>query len=298
MDLIKIGRYIAGKRKGLGLTQRQLADKLGMSDKSVSKWERGICLPDVSVYAELCCLLGISISEFLSGEDIARTDIVQKADETLIEVTTDGKKRRKRLFRIIGILLAVSLIAVCAVAAMLLCSARPRNFITPLDKDSIEMKTAEMLAGSDSAFIYKYTTTDAYDSLVLYISEYRSGMLVKKEKLEIGYEEIGSPERGTILIVPEYKDYQVKLILADDGSKLSTEIPILTDVPEREHYGRSATQINETDIRYDEEQLLLALIYDNDGMHVTDIYNLMCDQSDALAADDYVYCFSFEFCKQ
>ena len=64
MDLIKIGKYIAGKRKELGLTQRQLADKLGMSDKSVSKWERGICLPDVSVYLDLCQILGISINEF------------------------------------------------------------------------------------------------------------------------------------------------------------------------------------------------------------------------------------------
>lgn len=50
MDLIKIGKYIAEKRKALGLTQKQLAEKLNMSDKSVSKWERGICLPDVSIY--------------------------------------------------------------------------------------------------------------------------------------------------------------------------------------------------------------------------------------------------------
>ena len=50
MDLIKKGKYIADKRKSLGLTQKQVAEKLGMSDKSVSKWERGICLPDVSVY--------------------------------------------------------------------------------------------------------------------------------------------------------------------------------------------------------------------------------------------------------
>ena len=58
MDLIKIGKYIAGKRKSLGMTQKQLAEKLGMSDKSVSKWERGVCLPDVSVYKELCSILG------------------------------------------------------------------------------------------------------------------------------------------------------------------------------------------------------------------------------------------------
>ena len=72
MDLVKIGKYIAGKRKDLGMTQKQLAEKLGMSDKSVSKWERGVCLPDVSVYSELCQILGISINEFLAGEDIVR----------------------------------------------------------------------------------------------------------------------------------------------------------------------------------------------------------------------------------
>ena len=63
MDLVKIGKYIASKRKSLGMTQKQLAEKLGMSDKSVSKWERGVCLPDVSVYKELCSILGISLNE-------------------------------------------------------------------------------------------------------------------------------------------------------------------------------------------------------------------------------------------
>ena len=60
MDLEKIGKYIETKRKALGITQVQLAERLGMNDKSVSKWERGICLPDVSVYMELCEILGIS----------------------------------------------------------------------------------------------------------------------------------------------------------------------------------------------------------------------------------------------
>ena len=69
MDLVKIGSYIAEKRKKLGMTQKQLAEKLGKSDKSVSKWERGICLQDVSVKLELCEILGISLNEFLAGED-------------------------------------------------------------------------------------------------------------------------------------------------------------------------------------------------------------------------------------
>ena len=62
MDQIKIGRYIAEKRKQLGLTQLQLAEKLGMSNKSVSKWERGVCMPDVAVYMKLCDVLGITLT--------------------------------------------------------------------------------------------------------------------------------------------------------------------------------------------------------------------------------------------
>lgn len=64
MNQAKIGKYIAKKRRELGLTQVQLAEKIGMSDKSVSKWERGICLPDVSIYTEICRMLGITVNEF------------------------------------------------------------------------------------------------------------------------------------------------------------------------------------------------------------------------------------------
>ena len=78
MDQKKIGNYIAEKRKALGLTQIDLAGRLGMSNKSVSKWERGICLPDVSFYEDLCDTLGISINEFLAGEDIAPQDMTRK----------------------------------------------------------------------------------------------------------------------------------------------------------------------------------------------------------------------------
>ena len=84
IDLNKIGKYIAEKRKNQGLTQKQLADKLNMSDKSVSKWERGVCLPDVSIYAELCHILNISINEFLAGEDIRDEDIIKQSEDNLI----------------------------------------------------------------------------------------------------------------------------------------------------------------------------------------------------------------------
>ena len=69
MDLIKIGKYIAEKRKALGLTQKQLAEKLNMSDKSVSKWERGLSIPDADVLIEMANLLDVSVSQLLGIEE-------------------------------------------------------------------------------------------------------------------------------------------------------------------------------------------------------------------------------------
>ena len=110
MDLIKIGSYLAEKRKALGLTQRQVAEKLGMSDKSVSKWERGVCLPDVSVYSELCSILGISINEFLAGEDIEEEVLVKKSEENLLGMASDSRIKQRRLKRIVGALIIILLI--------------------------------------------------------------------------------------------------------------------------------------------------------------------------------------------
>ena len=130
MDLVKIGKYIAGKRKDLGMTQKQLAEKLGMSDKSVSKWERGVCLPDVSVYSELCQILGISINEFLQQEKILSGKILtKKSEENIIGLATDSKQKQKRLKYIIGILLVTAAIVVLTVGIMIFRKNMPQNFI-------------------------------------------------------------------------------------------------------------------------------------------------------------------------
>ena len=299
MDLIKIGKYIAGKRKDLGMTQKQLAEKLGMSDKSVSKWERGICLPDVSVYSDLCQILGIGINELLACEVISQENIIQKSEENIIGVVADSKQKQKLLKLIICILLSVLLVAISVEVAMLFRSNKPQNFIAPVGRDSIEMKTAKMLSGSDDVFIYNYTAADEYTSLKIFMSEYRSGELVSKTEAELEYEDIASPENGTILIVSDFNNFSVNLVIADDNSSLSTEFPILNEVPEREYYARAASQLNsKTHILYNEEQSLLALIYDNDQMSVFNLNELTDGNTDSLAQNDYVYCFSFMLCKE
>lgn len=298
MDLIKIGKYIAGKRKSLGMTQKQLAEKLGMSDKSVSKWERGVCLPDVSVYKELCSILGISLNEFLAGEDIAQENMIQKSETNIIEVIRDNINKQKCLKVMKCILLVIAICAVSIIGFTIYRLKKPQNFITPIAEDSIEMQTAKLLAGPDGAFIYKFITTDEYKKLRLHIHRYESGRLSNQDKVEIGFEDIGSPKSGEIVMVPDFDNYVIKLIISGDGNKLSTEIPILENVEDREYYGRSATEIqNIVDIRYNKQQPLIAFLYDDETMSVPALDDLINSQTEFISNNDYVYYVAFEFCK-
>ena len=298
MDLIKIGKYIAGKRKSLGMTQKQLAEKLGMSDKSVSKWERGVCLPDVSVYKELCSILGISLNEFLAGEDIAQENMIQKSETNIIEVIRDNINKQKCLKVMKCILLVISIFALSVLGFAIYRLKKPQNYISPVAKDSIEMQTAELLAGPDGAFVYKFITTDEYKKLRLHIYRYESGKLSDQDKVEMGFEDIGSPKSGEIVMVPDFDNYVIKLIISGDGSKLSTEIPILENVEDREYYGRSATEIqNIVDIRYNKQQPLIAFLYDDETMSVPALDDLVNSQTEFISNNDYVYYVAFEFCK-
>ena len=145
MNLQKTGMYLAQKRKELGLTQKQLAEKLGMSDKSVSKWERGICLPDVSVYIELCNILGITINEFLAGEDIQIEEIEKKSESNLLYIIKDSKQIQKNFKKIIY-LLSISLFAMIVIVGTAIYKQNAaKNYMEPLSKDSLEVKTAELL---------------------------------------------------------------------------------------------------------------------------------------------------------
>ena len=298
MDLIKIGKYIAGKRKSFGMTQKQLAEKLGMSDKSVSKWERGVCLPDVSVYKELCSILGISLNEFMAGEDIAQENIIQKSETNIIEIIRDNINKQKCLKIMKCILLVISICVVSVIGFIIYHLKKPQNYISPIAKDSIEMQTAELLAGPDGAFVYKFITTDEYKKLRLYIYQYESGKLSNQDKVEMGFEDIHSPKSGEIIMVPDFDNYVIKLIISGEGSKLSTEIPILENVENREYYGRAATEIkNVIDIRYNKQQPLIAFVYDDDEMSVPILDDFINSQTDFLSKNDYVYYVAFEFCK-
>ena len=298
MDLVKIGKYIAGKRKALGMTQKQLAEKLNMSDKSVSKWERGICLPDVSVYMELCEILGISINEFLAGEDIDAENVEKKSEDNIIQVAKDSKKKQKNLKSILAVVTTCAVIMVLVLGAVFVHKVmEPKNYITAVDRTSAEMKTAELLSGTDGAYLFKFYAKEEYKTLTIYLSEYQAGELINKSKVaDLDYDGIESAKRGVIAVIPDFELFRVKLIIADDYSKCSTDFPILENVENREYYGRSATQVEgEVPIQRDTEQGLMALIYGEDGLEAIPVKEM--EQGNFREKNDYVYYLSFRFGK-
>ena len=298
MDLVKIGKYIAGKRKALGMTQKQLAEKLNMSDKSVSKWERGICLPDVSVYMELCEILGISINEFLAGEDIDAENVEKKSEDNIIQVTKDSKKKQKNLKSILAVVTTFAVIMVLVLGAVFVHKVmQPKNYITAVDRTSAEMKTAELLSGADGAYLFNFYAKEEYKTLTIYLSEYQAGELINKSKVaDLDYDGIESAKRGVIAVIPDFELFRVKLIIADDYSKCSTDYPILENVENIEYYGRSATQVEgEVPIQRDTEQGLMALIYGEDGLEAIPVKEM--EQGNFREKNDYVYYLSFRFGK-
>ena len=298
MDLVKIGKYIAGKRKALGMTQKQLAEKLNMSDKSVSKWERGICLPDVSVYMELCEILGISINEFLAGEDIDAENVEKKSEDNIIQVTKDSKKKQKNLKSILAVVTTFAVIMVLVLGVVFVHKVmQPKNYITAVDRTSAEMKTAELLSGADGAYLFNFYAKEEYKTLTIYLSEYQAGELINKSKVaDLDYDGLESAKRGVIAVIPDFELFRVKLIIADDYSKCSTDFPILENVENREYYGRSATQVEgEVPIQRDTEQGLMALIYGEDGLEAIPVKEM--EQGNFREKNDFVYYLSFRFGK-
>ena len=97
MDQIKIGKFIQEKRKENRLTQSELAEKLDVTDRAISKWENGNCIPDVSNIQELCKILNITINDLFSGCVVDMKDNEKKLEENLLEMTRIKEQRDKEL---------------------------------------------------------------------------------------------------------------------------------------------------------------------------------------------------------
>lgn len=301
MDLVKIGKYIAEKRKALGMTQKQLAEQLGMSDKSVSKWERGVCLPDVSVYLELCKILGITINEFLAGEDISEENLTEKSEDNLIQVAKDSKHRQKHLKGMIAVLALTAVLAIAATGVMWYRSVRtPKNFIAPYSMDSPEMNIARILSGPDGAMLFQYSADETFRTMTLYLTEYHYSEQVSKTEIAgLGYDDfsdVTSMSKGMIALIPDFEAFQVDVYITDSGCKYQTKFPILENVENREVFGRSGTEITEdTALVYDKELGLGAFFYGENGLSAYSVEDL--EKRNVELNNEYTYYVSVEFSK-
>lgn len=220
MDQKKIGRYIADKRKALGLTQVQLAEKLNMSNKSVSKWERGVCLPDVSLYEKLCEALEISLNEFLAGEDLSETEIISKSEETIIHIATDSKRSRHKA-NFLALLLAVIVIAIFGIIAGPLDERLDEDQdgffdggVTSLREGSAEVQMAKQL-GDGEVYLYRYNVRESYNRMQIRCYWYEDGSLMEESTL-LSYVFSGAHDgEGLIAIIED-----------DDTGSLAVEVTL------------------------------------------------------------------------
>ncbi len=100
MDQIKIGNFIKQKRIEKNMTQSELAEKLNITDRAVSKWERGLCLPDAGTMPILCDILSISINDLFSGEKVDMKDNEKRLEENLLEMTQLKEQKDKQLLQL------------------------------------------------------------------------------------------------------------------------------------------------------------------------------------------------------
>ena len=111
MDQVKIGRFIAECRKLKGITQMQLAEKLAITDRAVSKWENGKSMPDAALMLELCDILSISVNELLSGERIDMENNNQKNEQLLLDMAKELEKKNKTIWSSMWAIMIVSIIS-------------------------------------------------------------------------------------------------------------------------------------------------------------------------------------------
>ncbi len=143
MDQITIGRFIAKKRKEQSLTQEQLAERLGVSNKTVSKWETGKCMPDYAVVKNLWGELKVSVSELMDGEEAEEKSVRVYDDEQILDLLRRTQELEKQKVMLTGVILIVMGIALQALSHTL-GGSDVKDFFAGL---LLGLSVAEMLLG-------------------------------------------------------------------------------------------------------------------------------------------------------
>lgn len=232
-----------------------------------------MCLPDVSVYQSLCDILGISINEFIAGEDIDEGSLVKKSDENLILLSADSLKRRTRLKRIIAAVTAAAVL-LCATLGYVLVKEGyfDRNYVIPLSMGSSQMQAIQMMSGAE-AYSFQYDADRSFQKMTVYVTEYKNGQEISREPfIDFVSDENTGKLKGTICITRDKSTYDMKLSgiqeFEDRSGTASVEgpYPVKEKIGNPENYSSGVSHVEDKiKIINDQEIRLVAFSYQNNG---------------------------------
>lgn len=238
MNQEKIGKFIAKCRKDRNITQEQLAEKLGVTNKSVSRWENGVNMPDYSILKELCNILDIAVNEFLSGEKLRKNEIQSHSIENLDLILKEYYKMKKQrnIFKYISICVVSISILICIFGVILhvyskqynlkgisnilsvyIDEDRKKEYVGELDGYEIYVENLRIEELNYRTFNAKYIVfKDALDKKMTSIEDWRKGAwyIFKEDDTEIlryeSYEIVISKNECIIRPISKYKSVDVK----------------------------------------------------------------------------------------
>ncbi|MBR2907565.1 MAG: helix-turn-helix transcriptional regulator [Clostridia bacterium] len=158
MDQIKIGKFISERRKAAGITQMQLAERLNITDRAVSKWETGKSLPDSSIMLALCDVLKITVNDLLSGEVVTMDHYNKELENNLLEVVREKERADRRLLSleiVVGVLCVAVMLALAMVASLVMMEEWLRILLILIGLTPLLVATPFMLRIEQTAGYYE-----------------------------------------------------------------------------------------------------------------------------------------------
>lgn len=158
MDQIKIGKFISERRKAAGLTQMQLAERLNITDRAVSKWETGKSLPDSSIMLALCDVLKITVNDLLSGEVVTMDHYNKELENNLLEVVKEKERADRSLLSleiVVGVLCVAVMLALAMVASLVMMEEWLRILLILIGLTPLLVATPFMLRIEQTAGYYE-----------------------------------------------------------------------------------------------------------------------------------------------
>lgn len=168
MNQEKIGEYISKKRKEKRLTQEELAEKLGVSDRAVSNWENGKNMPDLALFKPLCKELGITINDLMSGEDVNDNKYIESLEENIVDMVSDLEKKKKKKIRRLIVIFALILAIIISIPFINYYYEFDAKYDSRVMKCEIEGNDIEFIATGQSVLNMYHTCREVKNESICF----------------------------------------------------------------------------------------------------------------------------------